>query len=715
MKSHHRSIDPWFVDFAACVKRLICFVFGSLGVLIATADFAQAISGNSVVAPLGRNAKAIYSKKSGIQLRVDSSWVGSRGYRPVRVTASMAKAATADTQITIQFFAGSWRTQNRDILVEHDFELPQGATSANAKFLVPQYSDWNALGWDVWVDGLKDENLSQRAVPFTAGANGAITVGELGGLRQNWNRIAALVGSVMSTTVEDKLFSPADLPDTWVDYSMLDVFTTTVDSLEMLRVVAPEKHEALLRWVRAGGNLWILDVGQDFVDLPRLHQIISHTSAEEAGEAAEGVTPLGDWQYVKLRTTGRPRLETLVDLTMDGPADEAKLTLPEIMDSKFPDTAVDSRRWFVARAFGLGTIVALQEHEPTRRTRRSPVAQAMSRCALPANLRWAVRHGNDPSNGNPHFHNWLIADVGAAPVGEFQLLISLFVIGIGPVNYWLLRRRNQLPVLVLTVPLAALVTTLVLFAYGFLVDGIGARVRVRSVTVLDQVAREAASWARLSYYAGIAPSDGLQMPKDTTVYPIQSSSSDYTPFGRRSTTQQRTLEWNNQQQLKGGWLGSRTPTQYLAVTARASSKSLGFDTAPEGLRVTNQLGTDVLNLIVQDHQGNFFLGEKIEPDMQVLLQPCEHNKAAATLRRLLTENLAELPPGYIESNQRRKNYGNSMTESLMELQLEAITNPTSTGWGNGSYLAVTATGLEVPLGLDDVEETNSFHLVRGSW
>ena len=123
----------------------------------------------------------------------------------------------------------------------------------------------------------------------------------------------------------------------------------------------------------------------------------------------------------------------------------------------------------------------------------------------------------------------------------------------------------------------------------------------------------------------------------------------------------------------------------------------------------------MLNLIVQDHQGNFFLGEQIEPDKPASLKPCEHNEAAATLRRLLTENLAELPPGYIESNRRRSNYGNSMTESLMELQIEAINNPTSTGWGNGSYLAVTAAGIEVPLGLDDVEETSSFHLVRGTW
>lgn len=672
--------------------------------------------------PLARGAKAsAFSKQSGLQLKVDSTWAGSRGYRPVRVTATLATAATSDTQITIEFFAGTWRSNNRSITVEHDFELPQGAVSATAQLSVPQHLDWNAAGWNVWVDGIKDESLCNPGVAFNGGSNGAVAVGQLGGgvARFNSGLGSTLVQQATSASVEDLVFSTngSDLPDSWIDYSALDVFTTTVGSLEMLNGSSPQKLKALLRWVRAGGNLWVLDAGQDFEDLPRLDRVLDPNLQNQGEPDDEAATTSPAWKFAILEGTGRSRLNELINLTMDEPNENRKLSDAQIMDSKFPDTAVDSRQWFVARGYGLGTIVAMQEVEFRRRRNQSPVATALQRSAVVDYLNWSRRHGNDPATGNPNFNNWLIADVGAAPVFEFQMLITLFAIGIGPVNYWLLKRRNQLPVILLTVPLAALATTLILFAYGFLADGIGTRVRARSVTMLDQQAGESATWARLSYYAGIAPSDGLEMPKDTTVYPIQPSRSEYTPFGRRRRQQERSLDWVNTQKLKGGWLGSRTPTQYQTITARPTGKRLEFKSIGEELQVFNALETDVKTLIVQDHEGKFFLGESIEAGKQVELKPCEHGKAASALRLLLTENLPELPPGYVESSgyRRGNDYGNPMSESLMELQIEAINSPTTSGWGNGSYLAVTEEGIELPLGLENAIETSSFHLVRGSW
>ena len=332
------------------------------------------------------------------------------------------------------------------------------------------------------------------------------------------------------------------------------------------------------------------------------------------------------------------------------------------------------------------------------------------------NLDWATRHGNDPAGGNPNFNNLLIPDVGAAPVFEFQMLISLFVIGIGPVNYWLLKRRNQLPLLLVTVPLAALLATVALFTYGFLADGIGVRVRVRSMTMLDQQTGEAASWARLSYYAGIAPSDGLQMPKDTVVYPILPSRSGRSSFGRRHVNQQRSVEWTGTQNLTRGWLGSRTPTQYLAITARPTEKRLQFKTESEQLTVTNQFGTDVLALIVQDHEGQIYFVDSVDTDGTVTLSPSTYIKAGSTLRNILTEHLPQLPAGYVQNKRSYNNdYNVSMTDSLMELQFEAMVSPVATGWGNGTYLAITAKGIEVPLGIDGATESSSFHVVRGTW
>ena len=697
---------------------------------IAVGVFAlEAIASNGVrmVIPINRTGTAIFSKQSGLQIAVDTTWAGNRGYRPVKVTATMTKPATADTLITIDFHAGGWRNRHQSMSVEYDFELAQGQTSTTATFVVPQYTDWNTYGWTIWVDGAKDEQLCLAAAGYNTGSSGALAAGIFMPKLANLDP-TELLSAVSSNALESHVIDGTNLPDRWIEYTPLDVVAASGKTLEFAQISSPEKFVELLRWVRAGGNLWVTGIGQDFSLLPELEELLNTIRANGSefdsatsllnGSPLSG-SHLNAWHFLKLGGDGRRRLNDLVTLTMEESDEASKLSPSELIYSSNSRRAVDSRQWLVARAYGLGTIVALQFNGESRRSSRDGTASALQRCSLSENLHWATRHGNDPAGGNPSFNNLLIPDVGTAPVFEFQLLISLFVIGIGPVNYWLLKRRNLLPLLLVTVPVAALAATVLLFTYGFLADGIGVRVRTRSLTMLDQRAGEVASWARLSYFAGIAPSDGLRMPADTTIYPILPSRSERSSFGRRHVNQQRALEWNQpqrRQQLTRGWLASRTPAQYLAITARATKKHLQFDAQANQLAVTNHLGTQVLALVVQDHEGSIFSADQIEVEGSEKLEPSNYVTAASKLRQHITENLPQLPAGYVEPKRsRRGDQGVATSEGLMELQLEAIVSPLAIGWGNGTYVAVTTGGIELPLGIDGATESNSFHVLRGTW
>ena len=58
-------------------------------------------------------------------------------------------------------------------------------------------------------------------------------------------------------------------------------------------------------------------------------------------------------------------------------------------------------------------------------------------------------------------------------------MITLFSIVIGPVNYVYLLKKKRLYLLVMTIPVIAVVTSLMLFSYSVLAHGFGTRVRVR--------------------------------------------------------------------------------------------------------------------------------------------------------------------------------------------------------------------------------------------
>jgi hypothetical protein len=337
---------------------------------------------------------------------------------------------------------------------------------------------------------------------------------------------------------------------------------------------------------------------------------------------------------------------------------------------------------------------------------------AMTQSLLAPRAMWTTRHGNQPDSENIEFNNFLIPNVGVAPVGHFQFLITVFVLAIGPLNYWLLKRNRKLPLLLASVPVAAAVTTLLLFAYGMIVDGVAVRARTRTLTLLDQRSGEAVCWGRLSYYAGISPRSGLTVPEDQAMFPIYPAWQVQSKNGTNRTPQ-RWMEWTDQQRLKDGWLQSRTPTQYQAIVARPTEKRLDLRKTADGLRVVNHLGVEVTHVAVQDHDGMFYWLENLPDEKSQVVPAAKQSDIATKVRRLFSDNLPEYPSG-LDSSTRGVYYGYQLSQSLMEARLQAINSAQIEGWGAGKYIAFTTQPIELSVGVD-AEEEASFHVVEGTW
>ena len=82
----------------------------------------------------------------------------------------------------------------------------------------------------------------------------------------------------------------------------------------------------------------------------------------------------------------------------------------------------------------------------------------------------ASAHGLSLMQENRGFWRFLIPGVGMAPVNGFRVLITLFVVLIGPVNYVLLRRKRRLHLLLVMIPAGAALVTGSLFAYAMVND-----------------------------------------------------------------------------------------------------------------------------------------------------------------------------------------------------------------------------------------------------
>jgi hypothetical protein len=702
-----------------------------------------------VLLPNGQFAPRDKSR-SGLELEVDTRWSDTYGYRPLRFTFASATPVTGDRQITVRFFIDDVVNHDFSLAVEQDGELPLGQQSVTLTLRAPQLDSWNFIRWDVWVDGVKEPALSldrEHAVSLNRWQhNGLIAYRPVPGS-------GAPVTVSTSPARPPRTFEvPANrisgpYPADWIDYSCFDYVVVPLDELLAENASHPENVAALRRWLHAGGNLWVEQTGVDLQRLDELSALLEleeSTPEKDANAAPTSELPAG-WSYVTFKppvNQNESQRDQNATSAAPEPSDIASVDDPTVsaeigygLQGQLAQVPLDSRGWFAERAAGFGTLTAFvsaSNKRPSGINRDAQGAAAM-RWFQRA---WLPRHGLAPNSPNAEFSNLLIPGVGLAPVTEFRVLITLFVLLIGPLNYWLLSRAKRLYLLVLTVPLGAAAVTLLLFCYAFLADGLATQVRARSVTMLDQTSGEAVSWSRLSYYAGFAPADGLSFPNDTALYPILPETPGVSP---RSRQPGRVVEWHDQyQDLTQGWLPSRTPTQYLAVRAHQSPAKLEVRSAADRCQAVNQLGAPIDWLMVVDEQGALWHGIEIDVEERIDLEPGVKEELMRQLRETLLVNKPELPldlqaaadpnrqsmrRGRVSRYGRYRFLGEAgefrLSGNLLEKKLEGLTEASGGSLSMNllprSYLALTSRVVDSPLGLDDAEESASFHVVEGRW
>lgn len=700
----------------------------------------------------------IQQRGHGLLMTVDNRWGDGFGYRPVRITFAPTAAGPADRVLTVEFLTHlPGRYGRSDLRVEQEVEIPAGAGKVQASLSVPHYGPSTSCEVKVFEDGQPLEKLyTSLPQPYRGGEELKETFPVVLIVGRNLPDTSRLLGPFPNEPYQRLMqqsltrsgpptfelptaaaCGTAELSDRWIDYSSLDVLCISMEELAELKQQRPGAFRAVLDWTAAGGNLWVYGVGWDWQRLDDLRKLVKLPPAvpETADLQTRGwQKPHGSLYGLYFRGAWKGSSRTIAQNFGRSRGRPLVGELPQTANPQDQLQGSPQRPHFVQREYGMGLILALASEDPF------PGTDDEWRCVLSSvgahRLLWYRRHGVSMRQPNPDYMEFLIPGVGLAPVTEFVVLITLFVLVVGPVNYWLLQRRHRLYLLVVTIPGSAAAVTLLLFIYAVLADGLRTRVRVRSVTHIDQQRKQAACWARLSYYAGLAPGDGLAFSDDVVVLPVEEVPSD-----RRGNREgQRELIWETDQRLRSGWLASRTPTQYLTVRSRATDRGLQLlDPAGQGetMRVKNLLGVEILQLAVCSPAGQCYLAGRIDAGAVAALQPVTWLDALAPLEQACRDNKPVLPISMrtrrggdildIYSGRRghsRSRSGRLMLdlpsqdagrlEQLLALQ-RSSGRPGSPPLQPGSYVAVVEHSPEVELGTAAAREEASFHVILGKW
>jgi hypothetical protein len=655
-----------------------------------------------------------------LQIDVDSRWVGcgQGGYCPVRIRVVNRGPAR---RLTFRIVKSAYQIVN----VKQTIDVPQNATvgltlsvpmvnaSTNGELRVAdEGGDLEGLRrtlsfpevnyWEIGRPGLVV--VSAGTVDLQPFEDGATTFRHTGG---GASSTPAYAGSRGANAV---WLSKEALPSAWVDYSGLDLLAV---SLETLTQLSKERRAALAQWTRCGGTLLVTSAGDAATSSETLAKVLVE-------DAASAIT----WTWTEPTIADRNTPQIVHQDPGGG------------IRSQSPPPANEPGEWsrdavpFRLANVGFGKLVAFKG-DPFPGTAQDWFWLLKALGGV-QRWDWGKRHGLSARMGNSDFLMFLIPGIGGVPVVMFLVLITIFSIVIGPLNYFVLARRKQLHLLLLTIPAVAFVTSLLLFGYTVVAHGFSVKARCRSLTFIDQPAKSAVTFNRLSLYAGQAPSAGMQFSRDTAVYPIWPESEEF---------ESGQLDWTNTQSLTSGWLRSRTRTQFLTVGHRAERGRLEVTaSSPDKLTVANGFEWGFAPLVVSNDQGRLFVGQQVAAGDSIELQPATEDELRDVTAKL-QQSPMELPVGLAGDGRsgaffgpnprmyRSPMYWGGVTvswhyhESLMEqawvrLRIGSV-SPGHVG-GDIKPLPRTFFGLasqrpHIELGVPKATEINSVHVVAGRW
>ena len=207
-----------------------------------------------------------------------------------------------------------------------------------------------------------------------------------------------------------------------------------------------------------------------------------------------------------------------------------------------------------------------------------------------------------------------MVDSSHAPVRLVLGLLTLFVILAGPVTLILLSRKGKRIWFLWTLPALAFAVSALVFIVSFFSEGVTPRIRLASVTMLDQANQEATTVGAVAVYAPIAPGE-LAFDGVSEVTPLLDPNSNDPGGGRR-------VAWTDggQQRLEGNWVASRVPAHFAIRKSEHREERLEVTwSAGDIPEIMNGLGGHIDQLYLCRHDGTVFTGENITAGKRVTL------------------------------------------------------------------------------------------------
>lgn len=263
----------------------------------------------------------------------------------------------------------------------------------------------------------------------------------------------------------------------------------------------------------------------------------------------------------------------------------------------------------------------------------------------------------------------VLAQLNELPRRSFTVILVLFVLLIGPVNFSLMKRMGKPTLILVSIPLIALVTSGGMLAYGMFIQGLDKKTASNSFTLLDQRLRRASTIEFRQLFAGLVVGPGLLPGSGTSCYPEPIGYRDRRNWNQRHDYR---LDVTHGLVLSGHYLPPRTPVHQQLLREDAARQRVTLTRDGSNLNLHNSLGSTIQGLTLRDLQGQYHrLRQPLENGGEAVLNQDEVFPGSDPLmdRAAITLGVRQdLPLGSYVAQLERSPFTDSCGLQLNELQ-----------------------------------------------
>ena len=521
------------------------------------------------------------------------------------------------------------------------------------------------------------------------------------------------------------------LPSRWFGYKGIDAVMITLSDLKLLQQQYPEKYLAIQRWASDHGRLIVLNCGSKLqnaeqalkalgdgprIDANRECQFFKKApSPAVIDDAMEFVVEqfTASTNYYGGNVGGNQRLEKFMDRSL---VSIGRDTLKNVLTPTC-DKAL------IGIEFGRGQVVCLSDsasfwgNENPKEDRWGQVIAFLSHTGLARTFDHSIACSFPLRGlGFPEFDQ--------PPRYLFEGAIILYLLGVGPLLAYVLKRSSKQNLMFIVVPFISFVFCSGILLYAIIAEGFDTRVNLFTLTELDQRTGRQTTSAIAHVYSGMTPSQ-YRLTEDTC------GMINIPPQGRT-----QNLKWDNDGELiNGGEMRARTSHQLISRCVNETEDKLGFSVSKNG----QTDGVSVQNGLKQPVVAVAFRTDHCESDEVWLCQnlPSGESKAAQKMtakdasdairnavRDLGKTMVLSKKKGWLSTNYdtRRHYYGHrasdiDTTEVAGQLgkcwHLSSAQLSSFLPQNEQKYLAITKGGHNYQMPIPDAKTESEIHVILG--